>query len=55
MLPEELYDRGPGPVDEAVGREAFEDVAHALEQLPTDYRAALLLRVGLRHEFAIRV
>ncbi len=44
-LPDDLYDRGQGPVEEAVGREAAEDVARALEQLPTDYRAALLLRI----------
>jgi len=44
-LPEELYDRGPGPVEEAVSREGVEDVARAVQQLPTDYRAALLLRV----------
>jgi RNA polymerase sigma-70 factor (ECF subfamily) len=44
-LPEELYDRGLGPVEEAVSREGIEDVARAVQQLPTDYRAALLLRV----------
>ena len=44
-LPEDLHDRGLGPVEDAVGREAAEDVARALQQLPTDYRAALLLRV----------
>ncbi|HEY2916731.1 MAG TPA: RNA polymerase sigma factor, partial [Candidatus Limnocylindrales bacterium] len=37
-LPDDLYDRGLGPVEEAVGREAAEDVARALQQLPTDYR-----------------
>jgi RNA polymerase sigma-70 factor, ECF subfamily len=44
-LPDDLYDRGVGPVEDAIGREAAEDVARALKQLPTDYRAALLLRV----------
>jgi RNA polymerase sigma-70 factor (ECF subfamily) len=45
QMPEEILDRSVGPYEEAVGREAAEDVARALEQLPTDYRAALLLRV----------
>ena len=44
-LPDEILDRSVGPFEEAVGREAAEDVANALERLPTDYRAALLLRV----------
>ncbi len=44
-LPEELFDRGRGPIDDATDREAIEDVARAIERLPSDYRAALLLRV----------
>jgi RNA polymerase sigma-70 factor (ECF subfamily) len=44
-LPDKLYDRGVGPVEEAVGHEAVEDMARAVEKLPAEYRAALLLRV----------
>jgi RNA polymerase sigma-70 factor (ECF subfamily) len=44
-LPDEVYDHGPDPIELAIGREAVEDVAKALEELPADYRSALLLRV----------
>ena len=44
-LPDDLYDRGLCPDEEAIGREAIEDIAEAVEQLPADFRAALLLRV----------
>jgi len=45
QLSDELATHDMGPVEEAIGREAAEDVARALEQLPTEYRAAVLLRV----------
>src|SRR5262245_8452397 len=44
-LPEDLPAREQGPVDRACTREALADLAHAVEGLPMDFRAALLLRV----------
>jgi RNA polymerase sigma-70 factor (ECF subfamily) len=44
-LPEDLPDREQGPVEQALSREALACLAEALGQLPTDFRAALLLRV----------
>jgi RNA polymerase sigma-70 factor (ECF subfamily) len=44
-LPVDLPARGPGPDAEAQSREALENVAQAVRSLPTDFRAALLLRV----------
>src|ERR1700722_13611463 len=44
-LPDDLPDREAGPVEQAVSREALANLAGALERLPTDFRAALLLRI----------
>lgn len=44
-LSEELADRAFGPVDEAVSREALRELAQAIERVPPDLRAALLLRI----------
>jgi RNA polymerase sigma-70 factor (ECF subfamily) len=43
-LPDDLPDRDPGPVESALSREALADLAEAVRALPTDFRAALLLR-----------
>jgi RNA polymerase sigma-70 factor (ECF subfamily) len=43
-LPDDLPDREQGPVEAALSREALAQLAGALERLPTDFRAALLLR-----------
>ena len=43
-MPEELPDPGPGPHEEAAGREEMEAVMAALRQLPEVDRAALLMR-----------
>jgi RNA polymerase sigma-70 factor (ECF subfamily) len=44
-LPEELPDRQRGPLDEAVSAEALQQLTRAIKRLPSEYRAALLLRV----------
>src|SRR5205807_6927703 len=44
-LPEDLPGREPGPVAEALSREALEGLARAVADLPTEFRSALLLRV----------
>jgi RNA polymerase sigma-70 factor (ECF subfamily) len=44
-LPDDLPDHDPGPVEHALSREALADLAGAVERLPTDFRAALMLRV----------
>jgi RNA polymerase sigma-70 factor (ECF subfamily) len=44
-LPEDLAGRQVGPVEEAMSREALQGLARALNRLPTEFRAALLLRV----------
>jgi RNA polymerase sigma-70 factor (ECF subfamily) len=44
-LPDDLPERTPGPLETAISREALANLAGALEALPTDFRAALLLRV----------
>jgi RNA polymerase sigma-70 factor (ECF subfamily) len=44
-LPDDLPGRGPGPVEQALSREALANLAGAVKRLPTDFRAALLLRV----------
>jgi RNA polymerase sigma-70 factor (ECF subfamily) len=44
-LPDDLPNRDQGPVERALSREALAGLAEALERLPTDFRAALLLRV----------
>jgi RNA polymerase sigma-70 factor (ECF subfamily) len=43
-LPEDLAARECGPPEEAEGREALRDLARAVGRLPTEFRAALLLR-----------
>jgi RNA polymerase sigma-70 factor (ECF subfamily) len=44
-LPDNLPGRESGPVEQVLSREALATLAEALERLPTDFRAALLLRV----------
>jgi RNA polymerase sigma-70 factor (ECF subfamily) len=44
-FPEDMPARDRGPVAEAQSREALQQVAQAIRALPTDFRAALLLRV----------
>ncbi len=44
-LPQQVTDSSPGPVEEAVGRETEQTLARAVGRLPSEYRAALLLRV----------
>jgi RNA polymerase sigma-70 factor (ECF subfamily) len=44
-LPDDLPANQQGPAEEVVSREALEGLADAVERLPTDFRAALLLRV----------
>lgn len=44
---EELADRQPSPLEEALGRDAFDRYETALERLPSDDRAAVLLRLEL--------
>ena len=43
-LPDDLPDREQGPVESALSREALAQLAAAVEKLPTDFRAALMLR-----------
>jgi RNA polymerase sigma-70 factor (ECF subfamily) len=44
-LSEDVRGAGPGPEDVAQGKETMERVGQAVDQLPTEWRAALLLRV----------
>jgi len=44
-LPDDLPDSQHGPLDRAISTEALQDVARAINRLPTEFRAALLLRV----------
>jgi RNA polymerase sigma-70 factor (ECF subfamily) len=44
-LPDDLPASRQGPVEEVLGRETLEGLAEAVAGLPTDFRAALLLRV----------
>jgi RNA polymerase sigma-70 factor, ECF subfamily len=44
-LSEELPDRQAGPVEEAASSEALQGLARAIERVPAEFRAALLLRV----------
>lgn len=44
-LPDDLPGRDRGPLEQALSREALDGLAGAVERLPTDFRAALLLRV----------
>ena len=51
-LPEEVPAPGGGPDEQAASREALQDVARAVEELPAEFRAALLLRVEQDLPFA---
>ena len=44
-LPDDLPDPDRGPVELACSRETLAELAEAVERLPTDWKAALLLRV----------
>jgi RNA polymerase sigma-70 factor (ECF subfamily) len=44
-LPAELPSGDQGPVEQALSREALLEVAHALDRLAPDFKAALLLRI----------
>jgi len=44
-LPDDLTDSRRGPLEEAVSAEALQNVARAIQRLPADFRAALLLRL----------
>lgn len=44
-LPDDVPGEGPGPEDVALGKETMARIGRAVEQLPTEWRAALLLRV----------
>lgn len=44
-MPEDLPGEAPGPEELALERETLERVGCALTELPTDWRAALLLRI----------
>jgi RNA polymerase sigma-70 factor (ECF subfamily) len=44
-LPDDLPSREQGPAERACSREAVAGLAGAVERLPTDFKAALLLRV----------
>ena len=44
-LPDDLPAAEQGPADEALSRESLQRLADAVAALPTEYRAALLLRV----------
>jgi RNA polymerase sigma-70 factor (ECF subfamily) len=43
-LPDDVPERGEGPLDQVVSREALQLLARAVEKLPADFRAAFLLR-----------
>ena len=44
-LPDDLPDPDQGPVELACSRESLAELAQAVERLPTEWKAALLLRV----------
>ncbi len=44
-LPAELPDSQQGPLDRAISAEALQNLARAVNRLPAEFRAALLLRV----------
>jgi RNA polymerase sigma-70 factor (ECF subfamily) len=44
-LPEEPPDRQHGPLDQAISAETLRNLARAIQRLPVEFRAALLLRV----------
>jgi RNA polymerase sigma-70 factor (ECF subfamily) len=43
-FPEEVPDRDEGPADLAMSREALKELTLAVGRLPSDYRAAFMLR-----------
>jgi RNA polymerase sigma-70 factor, ECF subfamily len=43
-LSEDLADRGSGPVQEVLNREALRELTRAINEVPMEWRAALLLR-----------
>jgi RNA polymerase sigma-70 factor, ECF subfamily len=43
-FPDNLAANGEGPLDQVLNREAMEQLAHAVGRLPTEFRAAFLLR-----------
>jgi RNA polymerase sigma-70 factor (ECF subfamily) len=43
-LPDELADRAAGPVEEVLSKEALHELALAVNRVPLEFRAALLLR-----------
>jgi RNA polymerase sigma-70 factor (ECF subfamily) len=43
-LPDDLPGRDAGPDDEAISREALQDLARAVGRLPQEFRGALMLR-----------
>jgi RNA polymerase sigma-70 factor (ECF subfamily) len=43
-MPPDLADAEPGPDEIVLGRELLQQLSHAVAELPTDWRAALLLR-----------
>jgi RNA polymerase sigma-70 factor (ECF subfamily) len=44
-LPDELADRRDGPLEQAASAEALQALGRAINRLPAEFRAALLLRV----------
>jgi RNA polymerase sigma-70 factor (ECF subfamily) len=44
-LPENVPDSQPGPLDRAASAEALHNLGRAIQRLPAEFRAALLLRV----------
>jgi len=44
-LPDDLPDSQQGPLDQVVSTELLQDLGRAIQRLPTEFRAALLLRV----------
>jgi RNA polymerase sigma-70 factor (ECF subfamily) len=51
-LPDELPASQRGPDEQAVSRESLQELAQAVERLPTEFRAALLLRVEQEMPFS---
>jgi RNA polymerase sigma-70 factor (ECF subfamily) len=50
-LPKDVAERGDGPAEQAVSREALQLLAKAVEKLPADFRAAFLLRADENMSF----
>jgi RNA polymerase sigma-70 factor (ECF subfamily) len=51
-LSEEIAAAEQGPAEQAVSRESLRELGRAVERLPTEFRAALLLRVEQEMAFA---